>query len=204
MAYWNYKPALVQRARAGQPSAPARRPTERIAELFAAPYQLGQPGWWRDDHTEQLRNYQSWVYAAVNAIAQEIAMQRPFLYVNTGQAQHEQVPLPHVHPLVRLLQGPNPWMTSWELWYLSAVYLELTGNCYWYAPSLHVGSTRLPVPGELWIVPTPWVRILPDEREYVRAYQVTPSVGPPVRFAPDEIIHLKYPNPLDLHYGLSP
>ena len=84
MAYWNYKPAMLKRTRGGQATAPARRSDERIAELFAAPYQLGQPGWWRDDHTEQLRNYQSWVYAAVNAIAQEVARQRPFLFVNTG------------------------------------------------------------------------------------------------------------------------
>ena len=25
--------------------------------------------------------------------------------------------------------GPNPWLTPWELWYLTVVYLELTGNC---------------------------------------------------------------------------
>ena len=37
-------------------------------------------GWWRDDQVEQLRNYQSWVYAAVNAIAQEVARQRPFVF----------------------------------------------------------------------------------------------------------------------------
>jgi len=86
-------------------------------------------GWWRDDHVEQLRNYQSWVYAAVNAIAQEVARQRPFLFVNTGQADHEQTPLPHTHPLARLLDHPNPWMTLWELWYLTVLYLELIGNC---------------------------------------------------------------------------
>ena len=60
--------------------------------------------------------YQSWVYAAVNAIAQEVARQRPFLFVNTGQADHEQTPLPHTHPLARLLDYPNPWTTPWELW----------------------------------------------------------------------------------------
>jgi HK97 family phage portal protein len=193
MAFWNHK-----RARAAKPAE------TRIAELFAAPYQLGQPGWWRDDHTEQLRNYQSWVYAAVNAIAQEVAMQRPFLYLTTGQAEHEQVPLPHAHPLVRLLDDPNPWLTPWELWYLTVVNLELTGNCYWYAPLLQVGRSRLPLPGELWIVPTPWVRILPDAHDYVRAYQVSPPNGPAELFDPCEIIHLKYPNPLDTHYGLSP
>ena len=123
-------------------------------------------GWWRDDTVEQLRNYQSWVYAAVNAIAQEVARQRPFLFVNTGQADHEQVPLPHTHPLIRLLDHPNPWMTPWELWYLTVLYLELTGNCYWYCAPRTSG-----LPGELWIVPTPWVRIIPDSVQFVKGYE---------------------------------
>jgi HK97 family phage portal protein len=176
---------------------------ERIAGL-AAPQSLNPAGWWREDHAEQLRNYQSWVYAAVNAISQEVAMQRPYLYVVSGQAEHEQAPLPHDHPLIRLLAEPNPWMTPWELWYLTTVYLELTGNCYWYAPLFQVGRTRTRVPAELWIIPTPWVRIIPDSREYVRGYQVAAPGGPVQQFDPDEIIHLKYPNPLDLYYGLSP
>ena len=106
-----------------------RRPDARIAGVFAPPYGPSA-GWWRDDPAEQLRNYNSWVYAAVNAIAQEAARHRPFLYTNTGQADHEQSPLPHTHPLCRLLDHPNPWLTPWELWYLTVVYLELTGNCF--------------------------------------------------------------------------
>src|SRR5438270_4800149 len=121
MTYWN--PCLTV-ANKAKPVA-KRDADPRIAELFATPYQLTQPGWWRDDQTEQLRNYQSWVYAAVNAIAQEVAMQKPFLAVATGQANHDQVPLAHDHPLARLLEDPNPWMTPCELWYLSVVYLEL-------------------------------------------------------------------------------
>lgn len=157
------------------------------------------PGWWRDDSVEQLRNYQSWVYAAVNAIAQEVARQRPFLFINTGQADHEQTPLPHSHPLVRLLDYPNPWMTPWELWYLTILYLELTGNAYWYAPRRTNG-----LPGELWIVPTPWVRVIPDSVQFVKGYEVVVPGMPTEVFAADEVIHLKYPNPLDVHYGLSP
>ena len=98
----------------------------KVAGLFAPPYGPAA-GWWKDDPVEQLRNYRSWVYAAVNAIAQETARNRPFLYTNTGQAEHEQTPLPHTHPLCRLLDNPNPWLTPWELWYLTIVYLELTG-----------------------------------------------------------------------------
>src|SRR5438552_7037969 len=137
-------------------------PSTGLAGLFAGPNLLRSAGWWRDDQVEQLRNYQSWVYAAVNAIAQDVARQKPFLFRNTGQADHEQVLLPQTHPLVRLLENPNPWMTPWELWYLTAVYLELTGNCYWYAAPQKRGTVKWPTPGELWVIPSPWVRVIPD------------------------------------------
>jgi HK97 family phage portal protein len=178
----------------------SERPASNLAGLFAGPSLLRPAGWWRDDQVEQLRNYQSWVYAAVNAIAQEVAHQRPFLFRETGQADHEQLPLPGTHPLVRLLAHPNPWMTRWELWYLTVFYLELTGNCYWYAPNRRGGA----MPAELWVVPSPWVRVIPDPVTFVRAYEVSAPGSPPEIFTPDEIIHLKYPNPLDPHYGLSP
>jgi len=182
--------------------APPKSPPERIASVFAPPYPAA--GWWHDDPAEQLRNYRSWVYAAVNAIAQEAARQRPFLYRNTGQAEHEMLALPHTHALCRLLDRPNPWLTPWELWYLTIVYLELTGNAFWYIAPQSVGDKQLTAPGEIWIIPTPWVRIVPDATHFVKAYEVAAPGVPAEEFGPDEIIHLKYPNPLDTHYGLSP
>ena len=38
----------------------------------------------------------------------------------------------------------------------------------------------------------------------MKAYEVAAPGVPAETFGPDEIIHLKYPNPLDPHYGLSP
>jgi hypothetical protein len=93
--------------RSGAKPPAANRP----ASLFARPY-APAAGWWRDDPAEQLRNYQSWVYAAVNTIGQEAARQQPVAYRSTGQAEHDQVPLPHTHPLCRLLDAPNPWLTA--------------------------------------------------------------------------------------------
>lgn len=182
---------------------PPAIPSPSAAALFASPY-APAAGWWRDDPNEQLRNYTSWVYAAVNAIAQEVARQRPFVFRNTGQADHEQTALSHTHPLCRLLAQPNPWLTAWELWYLTVVHLELTGNCFWYVAPLRDGAGRSGLPGELWVIPTPWVRVVPDPVDYVKAYQVTAPGLPTESFAPSDIIHLKYPNPLDPHYGSSP
>src|SRR6476646_1588605 len=196
MSVWSRTMTAVKAALARRSAAP------RMAGLFAGLPTAPAAGWWRDDHVEQLRHYSSWVYAAVNAIAQEVARQRPSLYRDTGPAEHDRESLPATHPLARLLTHPNPWLTPWELWYLTVVYLELTGNCYWYAAPLTVGAARLAVPGELWIVPTPWVRVVPDSERYVRAYEVSAPGAAPELFTPEEIIHLKYPNPLDLHYGL--
>jgi HK97 family phage portal protein len=171
-----------------------------VATLFAGP--VGVPaGWWRDNPAEQIAQFQSWVYAAVNAIAQEAARQEPRLYRHTGPAEHEQQPIPRSHPLARLLAHPNPWLTPWELWYLTTVHLELTGNCFWYvATSEQDGGT----PVELWVIPSPWVRVIPDREQFLRGYTVSAPGLPTEAFTPDEIIHLKYPNPGDPHYGLSP
>ena len=52
------------------------------------------------------------------------------------------------------------------------VILELTGNAFWYVAPQSAGGTRLGTPGEIWVIPTPWVRIVPDRTQYVKAYQV--------------------------------
>ena len=174
------------------------RPPAAFAAPFAARLDIGPgspTGWWRDSPAEQVRQFQSWVYAAVTCVAQEVAQQTPLLTDAAGGAGHGRVALPTAHPLARLLARPNPWTTPWELWYLTAVYLELTGNCFWYAA---------PGDSELWVVPTHWVTVLPDAREFVRGYEVR-SGGPRAEFfSPEEVIHLKYPNPGDPHWGLSP
>ena len=174
------------------------RPPAAFAAPFARPLDIGSgspTGWWRDSPAEQVRQFQSWVYAAVTCVAQEVAKQSPVLTDSASDGGHGRVALPTNHPLARLLARPNPWTTPWELWYLTAVYLELTGNCFWYAA---------PGDAELWVIPTHWVSVLPDTREFVRGYEVR-SGGPRAEFfSPAEVIHLKYPNPGDPHWGLSP
>ncbi|MCX8139562.1 MAG: phage portal protein [Thermogemmata sp.] len=166
-------------------------------------FPLPQGGWWQDNPLEQVRNFRSWVYVAVHAIAQEAARYQPRAIRSTGPGDDEQLPLPQHHPLCRLLRHPNPWLTPWELWYLTLVYLELTGNAYWYVAQSPDAAGNL-LPQELWIIPAPWVRILPDARQFLRGYEVAAPGQPSEWFAPEEIIHLKYPNPLNPHYGLSP
>ena len=56
----------------------------------------------------------------------------------------------------------------------------------------------------MWVIPSPWVTVVPDATRFVARYEVRAHAGKPEVFSPDEIVHLKYPNPADSHWGLSP
>ena len=65
--------SLVARVKTWFDGRRGRGDAARLAQVFAGAVPSRTAGWWRDDQVEQLRNYQSWVYAAVNAIAQDVA-----------------------------------------------------------------------------------------------------------------------------------
>ena len=71
--------------------------------------------------------FNGWTFAAVNAIASEVANIQLRLYQVTGDDHEEQ----DDHPLLTLLDGVNERMTGIELKYVTMAHLELTGNAYW-------------------------------------------------------------------------
>jgi HK97 family phage portal protein len=168
----------------------------RILRSFAPPWR-NTAGWWGSISTEQVNHFNSWVYAAVNAIAQEIAQQHPHV-LRTTSTNKVNDPLPVTHPFAALLDNPNPWMTRWSLWYLTSVYLELTGNCFWYL------SSTAGRPSEIWVIPSQWVRVITDTRQLIRGYEVQAPGASAEIFDDSEIMHLMYPNPMDPFWGLSP
>jgi hypothetical protein len=79
------------------------------------------------DAAKAMAAFNGWTYAAVNAIASEVANIQLRLYQITGDAHEEQ----QDHPLLNLLDGVNESMTGIELKYTMMAHLELTGNCFW-------------------------------------------------------------------------
>jgi Phage portal protein len=78
------------------------------------------------DAAKAMANFTGWTYAAVNAIASEVANIQFRLYKINGDDQEEQ----DDHPLLTLLEGVNETMTGIELKYVTMAHLELTGDCY--------------------------------------------------------------------------
>jgi HK97 family phage portal protein len=105
------------------------------------------------------------------------------------------------HPLLTLFRQVNPVHNSFDLWELTTLYQEVHGCAYWY---LHFGALGVPV--EIWILPAQNVtpKRGPDSHKIVDYYEY--RIGQRVQqFAPEEIIHFRYPDPKDPYTaGLSP
>lgn len=140
--------------------------------------------------------FKGWSYACIRAIAEEIAnMQIQMMKIGADDMDEEI----YDNDLLNLLDGVNASMTSFELKYLTATHLELTGNAYWYLDGCTTESSK---PKAIYI-------LKPDCIKQVK------SVGFPQTvveykyidgkiektFKPYEILHIKYPNPNNAFQG---
>ena len=103
------------------------------------------------------------------------------------------------HPVQRLLDSVNPHWTGGDFWRATETYLNLWGVAYW-----SVERDELGVPVEMWPLRPDRVRVVPDDNEYIRGYLYTGHSGEQVAYAPDEVVRLRYFNPLHEYAGLSP
>jgi len=159
------------------------------------PYESGRPAAWADDPTEQVKHFRHWVFAAIRAIANRVAATPLTLYRRVPGGEAEEVT---EHPFLDLLNYVNPFHTRFWLWAQTVTFLELTGNAYWYVP-----RNRLGVPAEIWVAHSHYMHVIPDREKFIAGYEYRRGTEA-VRFEPDEIVHLKYPNPESMYYGRGP
>lgn len=111
------------------------------------------------------------------------------------------------HRLRRLLATPNPTTNEVEFLQLSIVHLDLAGNCHWLIQRARDGT-----PTELWPVRPDLVRIMAtgDPRVWSYGYVLDPSTraragsAEVIPISRRDMIHFKYPNPLDAYFGQAP
>lgn len=106
------------------------------------------------------------------------------------------------HPMLALIQRPNPYYGDLALW-SGTIFSYLTdGNGYWI--KLRNGLGR---PGELWYVPhwTMEPKGSQDGSEFLSHYEYRPGDGTVVRYAPEDIVHFRHGiDPRNPRKGLSP
>jgi len=102
------------------------------------------------------------------------------------------------HPILDLLHLVNPFQTSNEFMALDTIYQELIGESFWALNFNALGEPAeilLPYPHKMSVVPA---REFPFVKGYV--YGIGNEAIP---FDTNEIIHFKYPNPLNQYRGLG-
>lgn len=120
----------------------------------------------------------------VYKIAKDVAAAQWHLYVKRDKEKAEL----QDHPLIKLLDRPNPRMTGNALMYLTQVYLGLRGEAFWLQERNGLGS-----PTELWPLPPYWVVETPAlNRPY---YRVDFHNGTQLMVPAEDIIMLVEPDP---------
>ncbi len=181
-------------------------------------------GWHSGDRREQALHYRQWTYIAVRAIANRVAGLTPNIAhvagphgpatktvhvtrksLGSARVGEQLAHCGDEHPLVRLFANPNPWDTSFDLWFELVMFLELCGIAYlWCPPSEYGLRSGLNTPSELWVVPSHWMWPRYD-KEGISHYHCVPVPGGQFFTLPaSEIIPLRYKSPVHKIDGWSP
>ena len=150
---------------------------------------------------KQVQAYSSWAYACAWKNATSVAKVKLCLYKrNKQQVGEEKLEKIYTHPIIDLLSQVNPFSNAFELRTYTQLFLEITGNAYWWVPRDAFGK-----PYMIWNIPANWIRIVPSKTKFIEGYIMTvPGKGEKVPFDEREIIQFKFPSPLNLYYGSGP
>ena len=193
-------------AKANRASLVDRMPVEERmpADGVGIGVSAGASGWARPEYGRYLATSPS-VYAAVKLRADAVTRAPLLAYRNgdSGNAGNRssgrrlRTRVESSHPLCRLLERVNPWYTRGDLWRATETYLCLWGAAFW---AIERGDDGAP---ELWPLRPDRMAVIPDRRQYVRGFVYQGRAGL-AAYSPDEIVWLRYFNPMDELAGLSP
>jgi len=102
------------------------------------------------------------------------------------------------HQILDVLHNINAHENSFETFEKLSLFLDNTGDAYW-----HIGKNALGVPNDIWTLPSQYVKIVPDKKDYIKGYVYGTSQMNQQKFLPDEVIHFKLPSMTNLWYGYS-
>ena len=125
------------------------------------------------------------------------ALGRPHLKVARQTPEGQKLWVGPSHPAQKLFNRVNPWYTRGDLWRATEIYLSLWGSAFWALEKNLEGDW------EIWPLRPDRVSVLPDKTNYIRGF-VYRGLNGPVAYTPDEILWLRYFNPMEEYAGHSP
>lgn len=201
-----------------------------MANIFGAAGAYAFPSGWAVEKQEQVRHNRAWNYIAIRAICEEIARHCPQAGYRRGPddigdrkknkrllspyhrrksltsiQDHEEIEaVDSDHDLLQLMRNPNGPEVGYTFWYRLPLFMELTGENYWWKVRNRLGEVV-----ELWNLFPQWVTPKPGRERLIDAYEVRPwaygsnGVGM-FTVPPEDIVAFRYPSALTMINGHSP
>ena len=137
------------------------------------------------------------VYSALK-IRQEAVARVPLRVTRVDRGGERKAVGPS-HPAQSLLDFPNPFWTRGDLWRATETYLGLWGSAFWGLERDDLGRVV-----ELWPLRSDRMRVVPDPRSYVKGFVYVGRGRQLISYLPEDVVWMRYFNPLDEYAGLSP
>jgi HK97 family phage portal protein len=198
----------------------------RMAQALVLPWEVNRELNKPENYDRLIAAYKSWVYVCASKNSNAVAQSQLKLYAakKPGKkiiVKHADVPFlrdqemgkrPALapwyrkseerkeileHPSFELFKKPNPFMSMFDLWDATELWLELTGNSFWYV------YTEKGMPKEIWPLPPQYMSIVPSRDKLVAGYVYQKGIEK-IPFDAEEIIHFKFYSPTGSLYGMGP
>lgn len=116
-------------------------------------------------------------------------------------SQDDLDPIPETHPLAALICNPNDEDTWNQFAFEHFLFLELTGQVYWWVIPNGFG-----LPSQVAVIPTQWVRPDIDANGNIYQYSVLPDGGAYrlLELPPEQVAFGMLKNPRNKRHGYSP
>lgn len=178
-------------------ATPSSGPTEERALPFSF------PAWRTAAPVPALRNYQSYAAegygknAVIFSCISTIATAAPSAQLEVQVRKGARMTPRRDNKLQELLDQPNEYMSQFAMIELLHTHLNIAGNAFL------VRSPEGGQNGSMWIVRPDRMHAVPGRRELL-GYVYVGEDGAKTPFLPQDVIHVKLPNPLDPYEGLGP
>ncbi len=148
--------------------------------------------------TDLLKQYKRYVYTIVSSIAENCAGLQPEAYQRMAKGDV----MINNHEILKLLRKPNPMESQFQFLERHFTFMELMGESFWY---LARGS-KTGKPREIYLLRPDLVDVVidtQDPRGLVKGYTFSKGNGEKIPFDKEEILHFKYPNPMNPYRGMG-
>lgn len=163
-------------------------------------FHLGNTGLdWTSQETQYGNGYclNAYVARACNLYAVRLSSVDHIVYNNNGDDITE-----NNHPFIELMNNPNPHMTRRDFFHLIGLYLGIYGEAFVYPKRSATGYEGL------YVLDPKMITEMVDSMDMINPVQywkITKPIGGTNQLLPDEVIHIKMPDPDQTKVrGLSP